>query len=88
VPVSNDARIKVSLLPPTDPPTGPGSAQGVLVAEGIRARYTQKNDEAPAEGDTQDGKLEWICVVQAGATVDLNLAWEVSAPVGLHWVKQ
>ncbi|KAH7103966.1 hypothetical protein BKA62DRAFT_782983 [Auriculariales sp. MPI-PUGE-AT-0066] len=85
VPQSSDARIKVTIMDPKELPTGPGSAQGVLVSDGVRARHVQKNDESPAEGDAGNGLLEWVCTVQAGASIDLNLSYEVSAPVGLRW---
>ncbi|KAH7099564.1 hypothetical protein BKA62DRAFT_709371 [Auriculariales sp. MPI-PUGE-AT-0066] len=88
VPVSSDARIKVTVMEPKELPTGPASAQGVLVSDGVRARHVQKNDESAAEGEAGNGLLEWVCTVQAGANVDLNLSYEVSSPVGLRWGRQ
>ncbi|EJD47245.1 hypothetical protein AURDEDRAFT_113507, partial [Auricularia subglabra TFB-10046 SS5] len=86
VPNSTDARIKVNVVEPKELPTGgPTSAGGVVVKEGIRARWAQKNDDKPIDGDTGDGRLEWICSIPAGGDVDLNLAWEVSAPAGVQW---
>ena len=88
VPISADARVKVTVLEPKELPTGPGSAQGVLTANGVRARYAQTDDENPAESDIGNGLVEWVCTVQPGANFDLNLGWEVSVPVGLRWGRQ
>ncbi|KAJ1548765.1 hypothetical protein HK405_015507, partial [Cladochytrium tenue] len=86
VPVSTDARIKVAVLEPAELPIGNDCAAGVVVARGVVARYTLKNDEAPADGEKGDGTVEWVCSgVASGATFDLNLAWEVTAPSGLRW---
>ncbi|KAJ1559376.1 hypothetical protein HK405_010875, partial [Cladochytrium tenue] len=91
VPVSADARFNVAVLQPADLPVGPACAAGVIVASAsvrsgggsVVARYTLKNDDAPADGERGDGTLEWLCVgVAAGAAFDLHLEWEVSAPVG------
>ncbi|KAI9354873.1 hypothetical protein DFJ73DRAFT_658371 [Zopfochytrium polystomum] len=89
VPVSHDPRIRVAILAPKDMPVGPESYRGVSVRDGVRARFAQKSDEDPVDGEKTDGSLEWVCrAVPAGASFDLNLLWEVCAPAGLHWMNQ
>ncbi|KZV96559.1 hypothetical protein EXIGLDRAFT_833529 [Exidia glandulosa HHB12029] len=79
VPVSQDGRIKVAVIEPKDIPGSVGAS------EGVRARWALKNEENPAEGETGDGMLEWVCTVPAGGNVDLNFSWDVTVPVGLQW---
>jgi len=97
VPVSNDARVKVVIVEPR----GLESKEGVDAFRGltiqtkgstaglvVRARHTQKNEDNPSAGDTDDGRMEWICEeVPMGETLELTLAWEVVAPVSVKWAK-
>ncbi|KAG8771593.1 hypothetical protein FRC15_003330 [Serendipita sp. 397] len=36
----------------------------------------------------REGMIEWVCEIGAGQNVDVMLAWEVTAPVGLNWGPQ
>ncbi|KAG8829484.1 hypothetical protein FRC17_006502 [Serendipita sp. 399] len=36
----------------------------------------------------REGMIEWVCEIPAGQSVDVMLAWEVIAPVGLNWGPQ
>ncbi|KAI9346082.1 hypothetical protein DFJ73DRAFT_838265 [Zopfochytrium polystomum] len=86
LPVSADAKIKVNVLAPAEMPVGPDSWMGATVRDGVRARYAQKNDESPSDGDAGNGIVEWLCANVAPAAVfDLTLAWEISAPLEMHW---
>ena len=59
------------------------------VGAGVTARWTKRNEdgvgagEAETDRDASVGRMEWMCEVGAGTSVDLMLAWEVSAPVGM-----
>ena len=33
------------------------------------------------------GFMEWVLAVDAGATTDVKLTWEVTVPVGLDWAR-
>ena len=80
--------MKVTMLEPHGLPTGLDSAKGASVSDGVRARYTLKDYQNPAEGVTDDGVIEWICSVPAGTAIDLNLSWEINTPVGVSWAFQ
>ena len=36
-------------------------------------------------GGSENGMLEWVCSLDAGASAELVLAWEVTAPVSVEW---
>lgn len=73
------------------------------MSKGVRVRWLPRNDEGNAsakaanattttngglDSESAQGMLEWICEVEPGSSVDLVLAWEVSAPAGLDWARQ
>lgn len=81
------------------PATGPTSSNGgsigaagvvsqtlvAQVAKDIIARWAQKSDEKGGSGGSrQDGILEWICTDLLD-TVELELVYEISAPLDLEW---
>ena len=33
------------------------------------------------------GLFEWVCQLDAGASVDLKSSWEVSAQIGIEWTE-
>jgi hypothetical protein len=91
VPVSTDATIKVNVLSPN----GLGPIGGVAlpgnepldkdrpwtnVQKGVKARWA--NLDVGGEG-----AVEWVCDIQPNEEVELELSWEVSAPVGQTWTK-
>ena len=93
VPVSTDSRLKVNVLLPNGlspvegfVPSGQGSpAQDkekerpwVNVKSGVKARWAP-----PDMGG--DGAVEWMCEIAPTEEVELELSWEVSAPVGERW---
>ncbi|KAB5591411.1 hypothetical protein CTheo_5165 [Ceratobasidium theobromae] len=87
VPVSTDARIKVNMIAPTglDAVAAPGSSEDevkeqpwVNVRKGVRARW------APLAAGGE-GTVEWRCEVAPTEAIELELAWEVSAPLGQQW---
>ncbi|KAG8712939.1 hypothetical protein FRC08_013899 [Ceratobasidium sp. 394] len=93
VPISTDARVKVEVLSPNSlgPITGVGLPTDGEVGEdkkdqpwasvqkGVKARWA--NLDVGGEGT-----VEWECEVQPNEELGLELAWEVSAPVGQKWV--
>ncbi|KAG8818615.1 hypothetical protein FRC19_010458 [Serendipita sp. 401] len=42
----------------------------------------------PGLDGAREGMIEWVCEIGAGQNVDVMLAWEVTAPVGLNWGPQ
>lgn len=94
VPISEDARIKVSLIDPNEKQIGPmdSSAQSSAglsnqaVSRGqpaVVARWAQKNEDGTG-GPKGDGVIEWICT-DVGEQLDINLSYEISAPQNLRW---
>ncbi|KAG8714907.1 hypothetical protein FRC08_011265 [Ceratobasidium sp. 394] len=95
VPVSTDARIKIDVLSPNSlgPITSVGSSANAdagenkhkdrpwtSVQKGVKARWA--NLDVGGEGT-----VEWECEVQPNQELELELAWEVSAPVGRRWTE-
>ncbi|KAG8812303.1 hypothetical protein FRC19_003210 [Serendipita sp. 401] len=75
----------------------------VQVSKGVVVRWKVNEDEEAAAAATPDdasengtqgldgvreGMIEWVCEIGAGQNVDVMLAWEVTAPVGLNWGPQ
>ena len=100
VPVSEDSRIKVSVMQPPESGLGPvsgppgdsklasSSKKQTLwanVDENVVARWAQKDEEGGGTGGARgDGIIEWI-VTDLRETLDLNLAYEIAAPVEVRW---
>ncbi|KAG9126091.1 hypothetical protein FRC07_004934 [Ceratobasidium sp. 392] len=89
VPVSTDAKIKVDVLSPNglgpvveENETSDGSKNKdrawANVKEGVKARWA--NLDVGGEGT-----VEWECEMQPNEELELELAWEVSAPAGQKW---
>ncbi|KAG8712940.1 hypothetical protein FRC08_013900 [Ceratobasidium sp. 394] len=93
VPISTDARIKVNVLSPdglghvivASSPGNEGQDENrnkdrpwTNVRKGIKARWA--NLDVGGEGT-----VEWECEMQPNEEVELELSWEVSAPVGEKW---
>ncbi|KAG8765942.1 hypothetical protein FRC12_007190 [Ceratobasidium sp. 428] len=89
VPVSTDAKIKVDVLSPTG--LGPVVEEGesldssknkdrawTNVQKGVKVRWA--NLDVGGEGT-----VEWACEIQPNEELELELLWEVSAPVGQKW---
>lgn len=70
-------------------PSAPPSEQTLTaqVSKNIVARWAQKSDEKGGSGGSrQDGVIEWVCSnVPPAETLDLELVYDVSAPVDLEW---
>jgi hypothetical protein len=92
VPVSTDALIKVTVLSPN----GLGPVEGVVslrdnTGEGKRKDYPWTGVRKGVKAHWADldisgeGGVEWVCEIQPGEELELELAWEVSAPVGQKW---
>ena len=93
IPVSSDARIKVTLLEPkqlTD-----AGKKTVSVNEGVDVKWAQGDedevDNSPAAPDvnaeTAQGMLEWICDINPGASKDITLSYEVTSPSAVPWAR-
>ncbi|KZS87670.1 hypothetical protein SISNIDRAFT_470815 [Sistotremastrum niveocremeum HHB9708] len=98
VPVSSDSRIKVNLLQPKglqDPNDKAGSskvtgAKEVRVSSGVVARWAAIAGDRTAVVDDNveddvEGTILWACNIPPGVSQDVQLSWEVTAPVGLKW---
>ena len=94
VPVSEDERIKVSVVSPAL--MVPGSeeatlggvkklAQPVKVQRGVSAQWHREHgDEDPALG--KDGRVKWVCELATQEKLTLSLEYDVSAPAGVTLV--
>ncbi|KAG8695964.1 hypothetical protein FRC11_001067 [Ceratobasidium sp. 423] len=94
LPVSTDARLKVNVITPSglDTHHAPGSPTSPTsegkskdkellwtnVRKGVKARW------APLDVGGE-GTVEWRCEIGPSEEVELELAWEVSVPVGQKW---
>ncbi|CAE6497977.1 unnamed protein product [Rhizoctonia solani] len=86
VPVSTDVRLKVNIFSPNGLDAAPGESneEGRKeyswkgVQDGVKARW------APLEAGGE-GTVEWSCDIAPSDEAELELAWEVSAPVGQKW---
>lgn len=90
VPVSNDSKVKVNVVAPrglknetvSKEDVGEKRSSQLLswveLRKGVQARW------APADVGGE-GAIEWTCAIDAGREVELELGWEVSAPVGTNW---
>jgi hypothetical protein len=59
------------------------------VLKGIKAKWylqEEEDDENVTPSDPHyQGIIEWKGMVKAGTSVELALAWDVTAPAGLNW---
>ncbi|KAF8605079.1 hypothetical protein BDV93DRAFT_537562 [Ceratobasidium sp. AG-I] len=79
VPVSTDSRLKVTVLSPNG--LGPGKNKErpwVNVQKGVKGRWAALDVGG-------EGTIEWMCEIAPTEEVELELSWEVSAPVGEKW---
>ncbi|KAF9517235.1 hypothetical protein BS47DRAFT_1314494 [Hydnum rufescens UP504] len=93
VPTSENARIKVLLTDPNEKQIGPMDPASTnqstpfvsraQINDGIVARWAQKNEDGTG-GPKGDGIIEWVCT-DVGEELDINLAYEVSAPQNVPW---
>ena len=96
IPVSTDARIKVNILEPTQIIEAKNNI--VNLSKGISVKWVRR-DEDESEKDlvpggpdvnaeTAQGMFEWKCEIEPGASKDVTLSYEVSAPSTVSWEKQ
>ncbi|KAG8746250.1 hypothetical protein FRC10_005499 [Ceratobasidium sp. 414] len=92
VPVSTDALLKVNVLSPNvlgaiagvawiggdKPEDGKKDWPWANVQNGVKARWA--NSDVGGEG-----AVEWVCDIAVSEEIELELAWEISAPVGKTW---
>jgi hypothetical protein len=72
----------------------------VKISKGVSVRWKVADEDElaadPSESTSalsgadgaREGMLEWICEIPNSQSVDLTLAWEVTAPSGLNWGPQ
>ncbi|KAH8115728.1 hypothetical protein DFH11DRAFT_1507331 [Phellopilus nigrolimitatus] len=94
--VSRDAKIKVNVIEPKGLSVGGGRGKAVALQNGVVARWVQRGGddigevrpyEEESSLESAQGLLEWVCDMEPGATIDVSLVWEVSAPAYTEWVK-
>ncbi len=98
IPVSRDSRFKVNLLEPRSlvfaTQLRVGRTRLLLLVKPSRCngrRGTDEEDQNPKvpreelTAESAQGLLEWIITIEPGSTVDMNLSWEVVAPLGVEW---
>ncbi|KAH8115721.1 hypothetical protein DFH11DRAFT_1834901 [Phellopilus nigrolimitatus] len=94
--VSRDAKIKVNVIEPKGLSVGGGRGKAVALQNGVVVRCVQRGGDDIGEArsyeeesslESAQGLLEWVCDMEPGATVDVSLVWEVSAPAYTEWVK-
>ncbi|KAH7344168.1 hypothetical protein B0J17DRAFT_645558 [Rhizoctonia solani] len=80
VPVSTDAHIKVTLVSPQrlEPIVAGKEHPWTNIQNGVKARWALR----PVGGE---GIVEWDCNIAPTDEVELELGWEVSAPVDKFW---
>jgi hypothetical protein len=92
VPVSDNERIKVNVIDPKGLQIGSKGAKETIVGKGVKARWEQKNGNGPSieegGGEIGLGFVEWICEIGPGASVDVDLAWDIVAPAGVGWIRR
>lgn len=90
--MSNNSSVKVNVVSPRGLKNGTGSKEDVSgkrssssqllswvdLRKGVQARW------APVDVGGE-GVVEWTCAIGAGKEIELELGWEVSAPVGTNW---
>ncbi|KAG9035842.1 hypothetical protein FRB95_010436 [Tulasnella sp. JGI-2019a] len=86
VPVSVDSVVKITVNEPKEL----GEARDrkeVDVSTGVKARWAIRNgqDEEESGGVEEEGVVEWVCDLDAGKSVDLALAWDLTLPIGQSW---
>ena len=90
VPVSGSDKVKVDILEPRALNGGAGVKDPSVhwVNPGVDTHEEIENDAAltgTAAAQKAQGIFEWVVTVEAGASTNLALAWEVIAPVGTNW---
>ncbi|TDL15100.1 hypothetical protein BD410DRAFT_796682 [Rickenella mellea] len=89
VPVSNDARIKVTVMEPKELLQAAAAWKGKK--GGVQARWAKGADAGEkveeATYESSRGVMEWVCEIGPAANVDVTLSWEVNAPEALMWMK-
>ena len=58
-----------------------------LATGGSNTGITGGKDSEEIDAESAQGLLEWICEIDAGASVDVVLAYEISAPAGTNWTQ-
>ncbi|KZS95495.1 hypothetical protein SISNIDRAFT_473601 [Sistotremastrum niveocremeum HHB9708] len=92
-PVSDDERIKVSILEPKglseayDAKTTATTSKEVTVASNVKARWAPLGGTGDIDEGNIEGTVHWTCSLAAGASQDLNLSWDVNVPLGFKWVR-
>lgn len=82
IPISNDEEITVKIIDPALPTsdtsyTSSGLDRQINVGSGIFAQWS-KGDHTDSATLGKDGKLEWVCTVEAFGKINLTLRWELS----------
>ncbi|KAG9037274.1 hypothetical protein FRB95_006217 [Tulasnella sp. JGI-2019a] len=99
VPVSVDSAVKVIVNVPKELGEAKERKE-VTVAPGVKARWAikgrdEEEDSASASGSVSggvtsgvedEGVVEWLCDLEAGKSIDLTLAWDVTVSTGKNWI--
>lgn len=99
IPVSRDARIKVNVLEPCTLTTGlwTGRNAALHVMDGVEVHWASKREDGNDDSrlsmeeltaEAAQGIIEWVAKIEPGASLDVNLAWEVVSPAEIEWFMQ
>jgi hypothetical protein len=90
VPVSTDTVVNAKVLAPSGlgpailPASEGTSKTNSKIREWVHVRHGVKARWAPLDMGGE-GTVEWICDLGVAQEIELELSWEVSAPVGQTW---
>jgi hypothetical protein len=89
IPLSADDQIKINLIEPgsLNASSNKGTVRGAALDRGVSVRWAQVNEDGTG-GDAENGIVEWLCQIGAGASISAMLIWEVIAPLNFEWAQE
>ncbi|KAG8947132.1 hypothetical protein FRC04_010983 [Tulasnella sp. 424] len=100
IPVSEDADFKVNLTEPREMGLAKERKEVPVLPGAVKARWAFHGDNTEESstgskilgsfgkgGVEEEGAIEFVCDVGVGKTIDVTVAYDVTAPAGQQWVK-